>query len=95
MNFKYIKNFIIFFILIFITLYSIKTIEDQYLESRKIINIGTNVWPGYELLYLARELNLLPQKVRLIEYNNTSEVMRAFRNRTIQGAALTLDEAFF
>lgn len=58
------------------------------------IRIGTNVWLGYESLYVARELSYFnTDQVRLIEYTNTSQVLRAFRNKSIDAAALTLDEA--
>ncbi|MCS7195961.1 MAG: ABC transporter substrate-binding protein, partial [Aquificaceae bacterium] len=58
-----------------------------------IINIGTNFWHGYEILYLARKLGYLPDGVKLVEYNTTSEVKRAYRNGLINAMALTLDEA--
>ena len=55
--------------------------------------VGTNVWPGYEPLYLARSLGYLNDStVRLVEYSSASQVIRAFRNDAIQIAALTLDE---
>jgi len=58
------------------------------------LRLGTNVWPGYEPLYLARSLELLdPGRLRLVEYPSTSEVLRAFRNRSIEAASVTLDEA--
>lgn len=57
------------------------------------LRIGTNVWPGYEPLYLARDLGYFDEsRVRLVEYPNSTEVMRSFRNGTIEIAALTLDE---
>ncbi|GAA0694845.1 ABC transporter substrate-binding protein [Marinobacterium maritimum] len=57
------------------------------------LKLGTNLWPGYEPLYLARERNLLTaDKVVLVELLSASEVMRAFRNGAIDAAALTLDE---
>ena len=55
--------------------------------------IGTNVWSGYEPLYLARSLGYYDDSIRLVEFSSASQVLRAVRNRTIQGAALTLDEA--
>jgi NitT/TauT family transport system substrate-binding protein len=62
-------------------------------EPQMPLRIGTNVWPGYEPLYLARELGYYPQEsVRLVEYSSASEAIRAFRNRAIDAAALTLDE---
>lgn len=58
------------------------------------IRLGTNVWPGYEPLYLAQEIGQLDNgKIRLIGYPSASEVIRAFRNRSLEAASLTLDEA--
>ena len=55
--------------------------------------IGTCVWPGYEPLYLARDLGYYgDMSVRLVEYTSATQVLRAFRNGTVQVAALTLDE---
>ncbi|WP_209286502.1 ABC transporter substrate-binding protein [Marinobacterium alkalitolerans] len=57
------------------------------------LKLGTNLWPGYEPLYIARNLELLSeQDVALVELPSASEVMRAFRNGAIDAAALTLDE---
>lgn len=57
------------------------------------LRVGTNVWPGYEPLYLARDLGYLNElPVKLVEYSSASEVIRAFRNGAIEAAALTLDE---
>lgn len=57
------------------------------------LRIGTNVWPGYEPLYLARDLGYFDSTpVKLVEYPSASEVIRAFRNGAIEAAALTLDE---
>jgi len=57
------------------------------------LKLGTNLWPGYEPLYLAREQGFLAEdKVALVELLSASEVMRAYRNGAIDAAALTLDE---
>ena len=57
------------------------------------ILLGTNVWPGYEPLYLARSLGYWDDSsVKLVEYSSASQVIRAFRNDAIHIAALTLDE---
>lgn len=62
-------------------------------ESAAMLRLGTNVWPGYEPLFLARKLGYWSeQQVRLIEYPSATEVLRAFRNRSIEAASLTLDE---
>lgn len=57
------------------------------------LRIGTNIWPGYEPLYLAREQGLLNgHQIHLVEYTSASQVLDAFRNGIIGSAALTLDE---
>jgi len=60
-----------------------------------ILRIGSNIWPGYEPLFLAREISGWSRSgpIRLVEYPSASAVLRAFRNRAIEAAALTLDEA--
>ncbi|MBF0549582.1 MAG: ABC transporter substrate-binding protein [Deltaproteobacteria bacterium] len=59
------------------------------------IRIGTSIWAGYSPLYLANSLGYLDkQPVRQVEYANCSEVVKGFRNSTIEAAALTLDEVF-
>jgi len=59
------------------------------------LRLGTNVWPGYEPLYLAQNMGLTePGNIRLIEFSSASQTMQAFRNNIIDGAALTLDEVF-
>jgi len=58
------------------------------------IRLGTNVWPGYEPLYLARSLGLLDEAhVKLVEFTSATSVLRAMRDHTLEAAALTLDEA--
>lgn len=58
------------------------------------LRVGTNVWVGYEPLYLARDLGYFEgSPVRLVEYASATEVIRAFRNHAIEAAAVTLDEA--
>lgn len=56
------------------------------------LRVGTTLWPGYEPLYLAKEMNAYKEDIRMIEYPSTSEVLRAFKNHTLEVAALTLDE---
>ncbi len=63
-------------------------------DTQSPLRLGTNVWPGYEPLYLARDLGYFDDhRITLVEYPSASEVMRAFRNRSLEVAALTLDEA--
>ena len=58
------------------------------------LRLATNVWPGYEPLYLARDQQFFSSKrIRLIEFSSTTQVLQAFRNKLIDAAGLTLDEA--
>ena len=58
------------------------------------LQIGTNLWPGYEPLYLADSLGYYSKnELRLVVLPSASEVIRSFKNRVINVAALTLDEA--
>jgi NitT/TauT family transport system substrate-binding protein len=58
-----------------------------------ILRVATNVWLGYEPLYLARSLGLYEKSsIRLVELTSASQVSQAIRNGTVEAAALTLDE---
>jgi NitT/TauT family transport system substrate-binding protein len=58
------------------------------------LRIGSNLWPGYETLYLARELNYYKDKpIRLVDYPSGTEEVRAYRNKEIDGAGLSIDQA--
>ena len=60
------------------------------------LRVGTNVWPGYECLYLARGLGYYEgTAIDLVEFPSSSEVLRAYRNETIEVAALTFDEVLY
>jgi len=62
-------------------------------EPEKPLRVGTNLWPGYELLYLARDLDYFEKSpIRLVELSSATDVLRAFRNGILDVAALTLDE---
>lgn len=59
-----------------------------------VLHLGTNVWPGYEPLYLARHRGILNNdKSHLVEFSSASQVIQAYRNNLIDAAAITLDEA--
>jgi NitT/TauT family transport system substrate-binding protein len=57
------------------------------------LRIGANLWTGYETLYLARDLGALEQKpIRLLDFPSGTEQVRAYRNREIEGAGLSIDQ---
>lgn len=57
------------------------------------LNVGSNQWPGYESLYLARELGFFEsESIKLIELASATDVMTAFKLGQLDVAALTLDE---
>ncbi|MDZ7870609.1 MAG: ABC transporter substrate-binding protein [Rheinheimera sp.] len=58
------------------------------------LRIGTNLWPGYEPLYVARDQQAFQAlDVQLIEYRAAGQVLNGLRKGTINMAAVTLDEA--
>lgn len=58
------------------------------------LRIGSNIWPGYQPLYLAQSLGYYQNSpIKLIRLTSTLEVLHALRNGNLEGAALTLDEA--
>lgn len=60
---------------------------------RPALRLGTNLWPGYEPLYLARDQGLLDRhRVNLREFTSASEVLRGLRNGMLEAGCLTLDE---
>lgn len=60
-----------------------------------ILRVGTNVWPGYECLYLARSLGYYDNtRIKLVEYSSASDVIHAYRSGSLEAAALTMDEVF-
>lgn len=57
------------------------------------LRVGTIVFPGYEMLFLARAMGWLnPELVRLIELQNSSDSVRALAAGKLEAALLTLDE---
>ncbi len=57
------------------------------------LRIAAHSWPGYELLYLARQEGwLAPDQAQLIETGSASQSLQALRKGAAEGAALTLDE---
>lgn len=58
------------------------------------LRVGTVLWPGHGPLFLARDLRHYPEgSIQLIEFTSTVEVIRAYRNRAIDVAGVTADEA--
>jgi len=63
------------------------------LNSLAPLRVGSIVFPGYELLFLARERGLLdPQAVRLVELFSNTDTLRALVADQLEAACLTLDE---
>jgi NitT/TauT family transport system substrate-binding protein len=57
------------------------------------LRIAAHVWPGYELMFLARTQGWLPaDQVQLIETQNSTASLAALARGDTDGAALTLDE---
>lgn len=63
-----------------------------YTAPQAPLRVGTNQWAGYEPLYIARDMGLYDQKIRLKELTSATEVLRAFRQQQLEVAAFSLDE---
>lgn len=62
-------------------------------ESAPPLRIGTVVWPGFECLYLARDLGYYKDtSIRLVDYPASPEMIRAFRNQELEAVTLTIPE---
>lgn len=58
-----------------------------------LLRIASNVFPGYELMYLAAEQGYFsPEAVRMVEMPSATAALRALAADTVEGVALTLDE---
>ncbi len=56
--------------------------------------VGAVPWAGSEPLFLARERGLMPSEhLRLVEFVDSADMIRAFRNGALDAVALTLEEA--
>lgn len=63
-------------------------------QNAPVLRVATTVWPGYEILYLAKSLGYFDESViRLIEVPSTSQVTRNLRNGTLEAGCMTLDES--
>lgn len=59
-----------------------------------LLRVAVHVWPGYESLYLARNLGLYDEApIRLVEASSATSASEALRSGIVEAAALTLDEA--
>ena len=57
------------------------------------LRVASNTWPGYEPMYLARDLGLLEEpRVRLVELLSATDCLHALSGGYVDGAGLTLDE---
>jgi NitT/TauT family transport system substrate-binding protein len=58
-----------------------------------LFRVGAIVFPGYELMFLAREQGWLdPRKIRLVEMKANTDTLRSLAAGQLEAAALTLDE---
>jgi NitT/TauT family transport system substrate-binding protein len=83
---KILKPFLLLLTLCFLT-----GCEKEVPE--KPLSIGTNLWPGYEMIYLAENQGKYdPARVSIHQKASASDVMQTFMSGEINAAGLTLDE---
>jgi NitT/TauT family transport system substrate-binding protein len=57
------------------------------------LSVASHPWPGYELMFLARDQGWLPKDgIKLLETQSATESIAALREGKAHAAALTLDE---
>lgn len=56
------------------------------------VRIGSNNWFGYEPLHYAKAAGYYKTSVKMVELASASEVLRAYKNNTLEVVGLTLDE---
>jgi len=79
---------ILYLLVIFASLIACNT------QKEKPLRVGTIPWAGYELLYLARDLQYYDNaQIQLKELATNTEVMHAFRQGQLDMATATLDSA--
>ena len=62
-------------------------------KSINTLSIGTFNWIGYQPFYIAKELGFYKDShIKLVELNNSTDIMYALSHRQLDGATLTLDE---
>ena len=61
-------------------------------QPKSALRIASSPWPGYEPLYLARDLEYFNKNTNLFELPSSDITMESFRNRSTDLATLTLDE---
>lgn len=82
-----------FLLLIFLTFAFILASCEQ--EKTVQMRVGSNIWPGYEGLYLADKQGFFEGSgIRIIAYPTSTTASRDFRSGLLEAVALTLDEAF-
>ncbi|MBE9142481.1 ABC transporter substrate-binding protein [Planktothrix mougeotii] len=55
--------------------------------------VGSNEWPGFAPLYLAKELGYYQNSsIKIVDYPSTTEINRAIRGGNLQAGAISLDE---
>lgn len=62
-------------------------------QKEPLLRIASNVWPGYELIYMAKGLGYFDaDTIRLVEVPSATVCIQSLAAGTIEGAMLTLDE---
>lgn len=65
----------------------------ENISNKKEFLVGTNIWPGYETLHLAKIENYFNERsIDIIKYASATEVLNKFRKKELDAAALTIDE---
>lgn len=87
-----VRKYIITMLRTILLLLTLLLLSCDSLEQNRL-RIGTNIWPGNEVLYMAHSIHKDNDGIDFIEYRNASQVLNGLLNNHIDVASLTLDEA--
>lgn len=61
-------------------------------ESRHQLKVGMCQWPGYEPLFLASQMNMFSEDIKIIRFSSPASAYKAFKSGAIDVVGLTSDE---
>ena len=87
------KKLAVFSKLLLLTLFLVTTTTGCLEPQKPPLRVSSSPWPGYEPLYLARDLGYIESDyASMFELPSSDITMEAFRNHSTDLATLTLDE---
>lgn len=78
---------------VFLALFAFFLLGCESKKETKFVSVAMNTWPGYEPIYLAKELGFLDDNIKINRVESATDTVAMFHNDIIDIAFVTLDEA--